>query len=87
MWYALVHIYQLTTYYSSVPLQPSQLGRWVCNSLRYILYNTDIIFSVAKLIVHNRVGKLVGNLLIVILTILLLNILFKYKLLSGCEQT
>lgn len=40
-----------------------------CNSLRHILYNTDITFSVAKLIVHNRVGKLVGNLLIVIFVV------------------
>ena len=30
-----------------------------CNSVTYILYNTDIISSVVKLIVHGPVGKLV----------------------------
>ena len=30
-----------------------------CNSLRDILYNTDIINSVVELIVHSPVGKLV----------------------------
>jgi len=30
-----------------------------CNNVRDILYNTDIIISVAKLIVHSPVGKLV----------------------------
>ena len=30
-----------------------------CNNVRDILYNTDIIISVVKLIVHSPVGKLV----------------------------
>ena len=30
-----------------------------CNNVRYILYNTDIINSIVKLIVHSPVGKLV----------------------------
>ena len=29
-----------------------------CNNVRDILYNTDIIISTVKLIVHNPVGKL-----------------------------
>ena len=30
-----------------------------CNNVRDILYNTDIIIAIAKLIVHSPVGKLV----------------------------
>ena len=30
-----------------------------CNNVRDILYNTDIINSIVKLIVHNPVGKLI----------------------------
>ena len=30
-----------------------------CNNVRDILYNTDIINSIIKLIVHSPVGKLV----------------------------
>ena len=30
-----------------------------CNNIRDILYNTDIIISVVKLVVHSPVGKLV----------------------------
>ena len=30
-----------------------------CNNVRDILYNTDIIISLVKLIVHSPVGKLV----------------------------
>ena len=30
-----------------------------CNNVRYILYNTDVITSVVKLIVHSPVNKLV----------------------------
>ena len=30
-----------------------------CNNVRDILYNTDIISSIVKLIVHSPVGKLV----------------------------
>ena len=30
-----------------------------CNNVRDILYNTDIIISIVKLIVHSHVGKLV----------------------------
>ena len=30
-----------------------------CNNVRDILYNTDIVISIAKLIAHSPVGKLV----------------------------
>ena len=32
-----------------------------CNNVRDILYNTDIINSIVKLIVHSPVGKLVKH--------------------------
>ena len=31
----------------------------VCNSVRYILHNTDVVTSVVKLIVHRPVDKLI----------------------------
>ena len=35
-------------------------GRFsVCNNVRYILYNSDVITSIDKLIVQSPVGKLV----------------------------
>ena len=39
--------------------QKNGYGFNACNNVRDILYNTDIIYSIVKLIVHSPVGKLV----------------------------
>ena len=39
--------------------QKNGYGFNTCNNVRDILYNTDIIYSIVKLIVHSPVGKLV----------------------------
>ena len=59
----ILALYQLTIYYLSALLpelfQKNLYDFNACNNVRDILYNTDIITSVVKLIVHNPVGKLV----------------------------
>ena len=64
MWHAFVKIfYLLNTYYINVLLpqlfQKNEYDFNTCNDIRDILYNTDIINFVVKLIVHSPVGKLV----------------------------
>ena len=56
--------YLLNTYYLNVLLQQLfQKNEYdfnaASNNVRDILYNTDVINSTVKLIVHSRLGKLV----------------------------
>ena len=55
--------YLLNTYYLNVLLpqlfQKNGYDLNACNNVRDILYNTDVISYIVKLIVHSPVGKLV----------------------------
>ena len=52
--------YLLNTYYLNVILfQKNGYDFNACNNVRDILYKTDIIRSIVKLIVHSSVGKIV----------------------------
>ena len=63
--YRFVRIFcLLNTYYLNVLLpqiffQKNGYDFNDCNSIRDTLYNTDIIISIVKLVVHSPVGKLV----------------------------
>ena len=47
------------SYYHRVISEKNGYDFNACNNVRDILYNINIINSIAKLIVHNPVGKLV----------------------------
>ena len=55
--------YLLTTHYMNVLLLQCYFRKNgydfnACNNVREILYNTDVITSIVKLIIHSPVGKL-----------------------------
>ena len=50
------------------------------NNVRDILYNTDVINSIFKLIVHSPVGKLVQMYVVVVVVVLLFFVLFGFCL-------
>ena len=56
-------MHQLTAYYLSVLLQKGctkdGYDFTACNNVREILYNTDVITFIVKLIVHSLVSKLI----------------------------
>ena len=52
-------VYTRMSYYYRVIPEKKEYDFNACNNVRDILYNTDIINPIVKLIVHSPVGKLV----------------------------
>ena len=58
LFYASVATYYLNVLFPEL-FQKNGYDLYDCNNVRVILYNTDVISHIVKLIVHSPVGKLV----------------------------